>query len=613
MYRHEVASLRKGMNMSIDLEKVLLGALLSFPKRMSEVRTLLSPQDFSNDRNRLVFAGMNVLFERNGTFDDIMLTDHLHETGDLENVGSYISGLIYPTDANLKSHAEIIQRKAQEQKRSKLHEKLINVVQDGKDLDGAKIIIDRMQGVDDGLDPHLTTWATAQPASEFVSESENEPEWLYPEILAPGSITEIFSPRGIGKTHVAYAIAIDLAKRGKRILLIDRDNSRQEVKRRLKAWGAAEIDASTLKVMTRDQSPPLTDQKAWKSFPFAEYDLVIIDSLDSSTEGVGEQDSAKPSRAIAPLLDIAHRADGPAILILGNTVKSGAHSRGSGIVEDRADISYEVRDATGFSPTGSKPWWEELPESGAGTWAKRSTRRNRRDTYRLAFVSSKFRVGEEPDPFIFEVDLSSKPWILRNVTAEVISEALGAVGKKAEEQESKLDAAASALTLEIDNQAKAGVKKFLVKDAIPLLIDRGLTRDEARQLVKDQDGQDWSIQTLASERGKPKVLLPIKRENEGEPKEDGVNNSQSQRPDLIITREPLISADPMDTRRPKYKVLKPALGEDFVTSPLFTPEVSDPPQNPRDGESNGSGSIAPPDPLSDSKALFEYDDDEGVI
>jgi hypothetical protein len=214
-------------------------------------------------------------------------------------------------------------------------------------------------------------WTRAVSATDFLAGDDPTLDWLIPRLLAPGSLTHLFSPRGLGKTHVAYAYAVALARRGHTVLLLDRDNSKREIRRRLRAWGAA--DLTTLKLMTRDDVPPLTDTAAWLTFPFDRYDLVIVDSLDASTEGVGEQDSAKPAKAIAPLLDIAHRADGPAILILGNTIKSGSHGRGSGVVEDRGDIVYEVRDATDFTPSGRKPWWTELPASGRDAWAERAS------------------------------------------------------------------------------------------------------------------------------------------------------------------------------------------------------------------------------------------------
>src|SRR5262249_21479562 len=157
-------------------------------------------------------------------------------------------------------------------------------------------------------------WARAITAAAFIAQQEPELAWLEPRLLAPGAITEWVSPRALRQTQRGLAIAIHLARRGRRVLLLDRDNPRHEVRRRLRSWGAAGLE--TLKVMTRDDVPPLTDREAWKTFPL-DYELVILDSLDAATEGVGEQDSEKPSKAIAVLLDIVRRVEGPGLLVLG--------------------------------------------------------------------------------------------------------------------------------------------------------------------------------------------------------------------------------------------------------------------------------------------------------
>jgi hypothetical protein len=83
---------------------------------------------------------------------------------------------------------------------------------------------------------HRIIWDAAQSAADFIQADDEDVEFLYPRLLAPGSITEIFSPRGLGKTHVMLAILKDISDRGKRVLLLDRDNSRREVRRRLRAW-----------------------------------------------------------------------------------------------------------------------------------------------------------------------------------------------------------------------------------------------------------------------------------------------------------------------------------------------------------------------------------------
>jgi hypothetical protein len=208
----------------------------------------------------------------------------------------------------------------------------------------------------------------------------------------------------VGTTVWATGLAVRVARGGERVLFLDRDNP--PTRRRLKAWG---VDTPNLKLSFREQVPPLTDAPAWAAFPYQDYDLVIIDSLDSATEGV--RDSAK-GQALAPLLDIAHRDGGPAVLVLGNTVKTAEHGRGRGVIENRADIIFEVRDATGFTPTGKRPWWAQ----GAADWSQRATRSNKQATFRLAFICTKNQDDEQPSPFVLELDLAAEPWACRDVT-----------------------------------------------------------------------------------------------------------------------------------------------------------------------------------------------------
>jgi hypothetical protein len=350
-------------------------------------------------------------------------------------------------------------------------------------------------------------WSRAQPAPEFLSVPEAELDFLEARQLARGSITEWFSPRGLGKTHAAHALMVKHAQLGRRVLLIDRDNSRREVRRRLRGWGAA--TASALRVLTRDHAPALTDRPTWEAFPFHEYDLIVIDSIDAATEGVGEQDSAKPASALAPLLDIARREAGPAILVLGNVIKSGLYGRGSGVVEDRADIVYEVRDATEFQPTGTQAWWLELPAAGREAWGARAVRRRRRDRYRLAFVPSKYRIGEEPDPFVLELDLAAEPWQLRDVTVDLEAAGQAAVAAAAEERAARLSAAGRALEDRIHEQADAGAAWTMGQAETFLVREHDLRQREARRLLRDGTGTRWLVSTDSGRRGHPRLLFPV--------------------------------------------------------------------------------------------------------
>ena len=346
-------------------------------------------------------------------------------------------------------------------------------------------------GRSDDPRPRITTnrpdapnpWSAAMPAPDFLREPEVPGDFLEPRQLARGSITEWFSPRGIGKTLLAHALAAKQARAGRSVLLVDRDNSRREVKRRLAAWGVE--DCPTLKVLTRDEAPELTDHAAWAQFPLTDYDIILIDSLDASSEGVGEQDSGKPSKAIASILDVAHAAAGPAILALGNTTKSGAQAGDRG--SSKIGPTSCTRSATppGSSRPGPSPGGWNCPRAGRGDWGTSAARRQRRETYRLAFVPTKFRLGETPDPYIVELDLRALPWQYRDVTAEIEAEGQAARATAAAERQARMDEAASALQRELAHRRANRQPDLGKRSAEALLRAHGLTQKVARQVLRD--------------------------------------------------------------------------------------------------------------------------------
>jgi hypothetical protein len=393
------------------------------------------------------------------------------------------------------------------------------------------------------IDRRRDPWAHAQTATELLGETDTNVEFLDPHgVLVPGCITELFSPRGLGKTHIAWALAVGLAKQGLRVLYVDRDNSRREVKRRLRAWGGDGCD--TLKTLTRENAPSLTDTRAWGEFPIENYDVVIVDSFDAAAEGVGEQDSRQPSKAIAALLDVARATNGPAVLVL--------------------DIVFEVRDATDLTPTGAKAWWEELPPAGADAWAQRASRRKKRDRYRLALVPSKYRVGEEPDPLALEIDLSAEPWQLRDVTADLMEMGEASQREAAEAARKRLDTATQALRQAVNDGA--GLR--MNADAIPLLMSHGLKRAEARTLIQSHAGLLWRLEPPVGRRGEPVCLLPISAENH-----DSAGMLGLRKPHQTALFEGSIPADRAQSARQESSCGKPAPAVAFQDS-AFLPSDS---------------------------------------
>jgi hypothetical protein len=330
-----------------------------------------------------------------------------------------------------------------------------------------------------------TVWDDAS----FVSEEENDVpvDFLEGPVLARGCLTEISGPRGLGKSNYARWLAVKLARAGKRVLYLDRDNPPRKARQALRDWGGAGI----VKGLARDKVPALLGNSAdWKAFPVQDYDVVILDSWDSTAEGTGEKDSRLPSIAISHILDIVHAENGPAVMVLMNSVRDGTHSRCSGVVEDRADAIFEVRDITGVRFSGQKPWWEEMPIVDAKDWAARATRRNDRELYRMALVPSKFKLGgPEPSPFAVEIDFRASPFSIRDVTDQIDREGAESRQRKAAEKADTIQKAVDALTAQIQRLSQAGKPAILKRQAEDFLLHHAgltITQHVAREVIKSK-------------------------------------------------------------------------------------------------------------------------------
>ncbi|MEK7092717.1 MAG: replicative DNA helicase [Patescibacteria group bacterium] len=94
-----------------DAEQSVLGAILIDKDAINEVASMLSPTDFYNDTNNIIYTEMVRLFHDSKPIDTLTLTSGLKKKKLYEKVGaSYLSDLVnsVPTAANIEEYARLI-------------------------------------------------------------------------------------------------------------------------------------------------------------------------------------------------------------------------------------------------------------------------------------------------------------------------------------------------------------------------------------------------------------------------------------------------------------------------------------------------------------------------
>lgn len=100
---------------AVDLEEVVLGALMLEKEAVNAVIDILTPEVFYKEAHQLIFAAIKDLFTKSEPIDILTVTNHLKSTNDLDAVGGayYISQLTnrVVSSANIEYHSRIILQK----------------------------------------------------------------------------------------------------------------------------------------------------------------------------------------------------------------------------------------------------------------------------------------------------------------------------------------------------------------------------------------------------------------------------------------------------------------------------------------------------------------------
>ncbi|MFF5214791.1 AAA family ATPase [Micromonospora sp. NPDC000442] len=104
------------------------------------------------------------------------------------------------------------------------------------------------------LDPEVLDW-------DDSDDMEREPDWMVDGIVARGDYMSLFGPAEVGKSLLMLDWALQMVRRGLRVLYLDKENAPDVIRRRLKKMGATQEERTRLMVLPFVALPDLATQE----------------------------------------------------------------------------------------------------------------------------------------------------------------------------------------------------------------------------------------------------------------------------------------------------------------------------------------------------------------
>lgn len=120
-----------------EAEKAVLGAIFIDPEAIADASAVVTPEDFYERANRLIFQAMLDLSDRGDAIDPLTLQDELTKKKQIDDIGgiAYVSQLALstPTSEHVTYYAQIVHRKALLRRLISASQKIITNAIDGSD------------------------------------------------------------------------------------------------------------------------------------------------------------------------------------------------------------------------------------------------------------------------------------------------------------------------------------------------------------------------------------------------------------------------------------------------------------------------------------------------
>lgn len=225
-------------------EQTILGAILLDKNVIHEVESL-SSDVFYNEAHKVIFNRMLELHKKGVVIDIITLINKLNSYDELENIGgiAYLTSLstIVPTTSNIKYYIKIVEELQQKRNIVQASYKLIEDIRRGEDINTS---LNTFETVTD-LKEEVITDSTLRSIMTNIFDDLNSDKKIdklktgIPIIdkctngIAKGELVTIGAKSGVGKSALSLKIAINSYLKGKKVLIISREMTKEQVSERI--------------------------------------------------------------------------------------------------------------------------------------------------------------------------------------------------------------------------------------------------------------------------------------------------------------------------------------------------------------------------------------------
>ena len=237
----------RGLPASLDAERSILGAIILNPTEMKRKETeVLTPDHFSLDAHRRIYAAMLWLWSNDKPVDMVSLCERLGNTREVETIGGvgYLSSLIdgVPERPHVGHYVEIVRTKAVA--RGIINVANLAITEALEHPDEAALVLTRLQqGVTDLTIETIPETELFVPWSKFRAHGHEEIDWLVEGVIEKGTNGFLLglpkSRKSLSAVDLAVALAsgtpwLDFKTRRRRVGVISREDFAGTTSRRLK-------------------------------------------------------------------------------------------------------------------------------------------------------------------------------------------------------------------------------------------------------------------------------------------------------------------------------------------------------------------------------------------